>query len=247
VIATEEPTHYAEAERVLRTVVQRDHENPLSPGTSSASSTTARATMAAPASPPPSATASTGELRMAMVSAQAAMAGIKTGSPGLDRAQDILLASRAELERAGRRAASRRATKRPAVNAPRSPALRRDMAVHGARRGGGWLNLSWRRGRGLAIGAAAMLYFARPAATRGARACATHLAEPEILPKAMEELERKQAPAVGRGARSSSAVRRRWAARADGDVVLVDFSIMPVAIAGRATKRSTGCWPRTRS
>jgi predicted Zn-dependent protease len=117
-IATEDGTHYAEAERVLRTVVQRDYENPFAwyqlGVVYDRKGDHGRASLA---------TAEryslTGELRMAMISAQAAMAGIATGSPDWIRAQDILLASRAEVERQGRRGGSRRATDaRGAVRAP---------------------------------------------------------------------------------------------------------------------------------
>jgi predicted Zn-dependent protease len=117
-IATEDPTHYPEAERVLRTVVQRDYENPFAwyqlgvvydrrgdHGRASLA-TAERYSL-------------TGEPRMAMLSAQAAMGGIQTGSPDWIRAQDILLASRAEVERQGRRGRNRRATDaRPAISAP---------------------------------------------------------------------------------------------------------------------------------
>jgi predicted Zn-dependent protease len=117
-IATEDATHYPEAERVLRTVVQRDNENPFAwyqlgvvydrrgdHGRASLA-TAERYSL-------------TGEPRMAMLSAQAAMAGIKTGSPDWIRAQDILLVSRAEVERQGRRGRNRRATDtRPAVTMP---------------------------------------------------------------------------------------------------------------------------------
>jgi predicted Zn-dependent protease len=108
-MATEDPVHYTEAERVLRTVVQRDHENPFAwyqlgvvydrrgdHGRASLA-TAERYSL-------------TREPRMAMISAQAAMAGIATGTPDWIRAQDILLVSRAEIERETKRGGSRRAT-----------------------------------------------------------------------------------------------------------------------------------------
>jgi protein-disulfide isomerase len=51
------------------------------------------------------------------------------------------------------------------------------------------------------------------------------MAEPEILPKAMEELERKQSSAaVGpRRAQFETPFAGAWAGAADGDVVLVEF------------------------
>ena len=101
------------------------------------------------------------------------------------------------------------------------------MANDGGRRGGGWLNLILAAVAGLAIGAAAMLYFRGPASdariAQGVRD--TLMAEPEILPKAMEELERKQsAAAVGpRRAQFEAPYAGAWAGAADGDVVLVEF------------------------
>jgi predicted Zn-dependent protease len=108
-VATEDPTHFAEAERVLRTVVQRDHENPFAwyqlGVVYDRKGDHGRASLA---------TAEryslTREPRMAMLSAQAAMAGIPTGSPDWIRAQDILLVSRAELEKDNRRGNRRRAS-----------------------------------------------------------------------------------------------------------------------------------------
>jgi len=107
-IATEDPTHFPEAERVLRTVVQRDQENPFAwyqlgvvydrrgdHGRASLA-TAERYSL-------------TGEPKLAMLSAQAAMAGIPAGSPDWIRAQDIVMVSRAEVERRDRRG-NRRAT-----------------------------------------------------------------------------------------------------------------------------------------
>ncbi len=117
-IATENPEHFAEAERVLRTVVQRDHENPFAwyrlgvvydrrgdHGRASLATAERYSLM--------------GEPVRAMASAQAAMSGIPTDTPDWIRAQDILMASRAEIERQGRRG-NRRATDSRAA-AARSP------------------------------------------------------------------------------------------------------------------------------
>ena len=100
------------------------------------------------------------------------------------------------------------------------------MAGDGGRRGG-WLSLVLAAVAGLAIGAAAMLYFRGPASeaqiARSVRN--TLMAEPEILPKAMEELERKQASAAvtPRRAQFEAPFAGAWAGAADGDVVLVEF------------------------
>jgi len=112
-IATENPAHFPEAERVLRTVVQRDHENPFAwyqlgvvydrrgdIGRASLATAERYSLMNQP--------------QMAMVNAQNAMAGIPTGTPDWIRAQDILLVSRAEIERKGRRG-NRRATDAPSA------------------------------------------------------------------------------------------------------------------------------------
>lgn len=108
-IATENPTHFEEAERVLRTVVQRDHENPFAwyqlGVVYDRKGDVGRASLA---------TAEryslTGQPQLAMVSAQNAMAGIPNNTPDWIRAQDILMVSRNELERQGRRGGNRRAT-----------------------------------------------------------------------------------------------------------------------------------------
>jgi len=122
-IATEDPTHYAEAERVLRTVVQRDQENPFAwyqlGVVYDRKGDIGRASLA---------TAEryslTGEPRLAMVSAQNAMAGIPTGTPDWIRAQDILLVSRNAIEKEGDR--RRRATDTPASGLARG-ATRGDL------------------------------------------------------------------------------------------------------------------------
>jgi len=118
-IATEDPAHYAEAERVLRTVVQRDQENPFAwyqlGVVYDRKGDLGRASLA---------TAEryslTGQPQLAMVSAQNAMAGIPTGTPDWIRAQDILLVSRAAIEKQGRRG-NRRATDTPAAAALVAP------------------------------------------------------------------------------------------------------------------------------
>jgi predicted Zn-dependent protease len=121
-IATENPNHFPEAERVLRTVVQRDQENPFAwyqlgvvydrrgdHGRASLA-TAERYSL-------------TGEPRLAMLSAQAAMAGIPTGTPDWIRAQDIVMVSRAAVEQQDRRGNRRRASDTrsaaPAVSAHR--------------------------------------------------------------------------------------------------------------------------------
>ena len=101
-IATEDPAHFAEAERVLRTVVQRDQENSFAwyqlgvvydrkgdHGRASLATAERYSLLREP--------------RRAIVSAQAAMAGIPNGTPDWIRAQDILYAARNEVEREGRR------------------------------------------------------------------------------------------------------------------------------------------------
>jgi len=94
-------------------------------------------------------------------------------------------------------------------------------------RGGGWLSLFLASVAGLAIGAAAMLYFRGPASdARVAQAVReTLMAEPEILPRAMEELERKQSAAAVTPRRSQfeTPFAGAWAGAEDGDVVLVEF------------------------
>lgn len=100
------------------------------------------------------------------------------------------------------------------------------MTENGGRRGDGWLSLILAAVAGLAIGAAAMLYFGPASDARIAQGVRdTLMAEPEILPKAMEELERKQAAAAvaPRRAQFEAPFAGAWAGAADGDVVLVEF------------------------
>jgi predicted Zn-dependent protease len=100
-IATEDPANFPEAERVLRTVVQRDQQNPFAwyqlGIVYDRAGDIGRANLA---------TAEryslTNEPRLAMASAQQAMAGIPTGTPDWIRAQDILMVSRTAVERDGR-------------------------------------------------------------------------------------------------------------------------------------------------
>lgn len=117
-IATEDATHFEEAERVLRTVVQRDQRNPFAwyqlgvvydrrgdIGRASLATAERYSLM--------------GQAQLAMVSAQNAMAGIPVNAPDWIRAQDILLVSRAEIERQGRRGRRRATDTGTGVLAPR--------------------------------------------------------------------------------------------------------------------------------
>ena len=96
-IATEDPANFPEAERVLRTVVQRDERNPFAwyqlGVVYDRSGDLGRANLA---------TAERyslmNEPQLALASAQNAMAGITAGTPDWIRAQDILMVSRAALE-----------------------------------------------------------------------------------------------------------------------------------------------------
>ncbi|RHW17967.1 peptidase M48 [Sphingomonas gilva] len=96
-LATESPANLDEAERVLRRAVARDRENPFawySLGVAYArKGDTARAALA---------TAERhslqGQHRLALISAEQAMGQINSSSPDWLRAQDIAMASRAELE-----------------------------------------------------------------------------------------------------------------------------------------------------
>lgn len=96
-IATEDPVNFPEAERVLRTVVQRDERNPFAwyqlGVVYDRAGDLGRANLA---------TAERYSLmnqpQLALASAQNAMAGITAGTPDWIRAQDILMVSRAALE-----------------------------------------------------------------------------------------------------------------------------------------------------
>jgi predicted Zn-dependent protease len=97
-IATEDPANYAEAERVLKAAVAKDHDNPFAwyqLGIAyEAEGDTPRARLA-------SAEQQQMELHFmdALRSAEAAEASLPKGSPDWLRAQDIAMSSRAMLER----------------------------------------------------------------------------------------------------------------------------------------------------
>lgn len=101
-IATEDQANYAEAERVLKTAVTRDHDNPFAwyqlGVVYEARGDTPRARLA-------SAEQQSMELHFAeaMRSAEAAEAGLPKGSPDWLRAQDIAMSSRAMIERTRKR------------------------------------------------------------------------------------------------------------------------------------------------
>jgi len=96
-VSTDDPTNLPEAEKVLRMAVQRDNENPwawVQLGTvyerkgdtpRTALATAERANL-------------TGDTRVALVSARAAMAGLPKGSSDWIRAQDILMVSQTAWE-----------------------------------------------------------------------------------------------------------------------------------------------------
>jgi protein-disulfide isomerase len=100
------------------------------------------------------------------------------------------------------------------------------MADSNERRGG-WLSLILAAVAGIAIGVAAMLFFGGGVSdermARGVRNAI--MANPEMLPEAMEELERRQASAAvaPRRAQFETPFAGAWAGAADGDVVLVTF------------------------
>ena len=96
-IATDDPAHLPEAEKVLRQAVQRDDDNPfgwIQLGTvyerqgdmpRTALATAERANL-------------TGDTRTALVSSRSAMAGLPQGSADWIRAQDIMLVSQTAME-----------------------------------------------------------------------------------------------------------------------------------------------------
>jgi protein-disulfide isomerase len=101
------------------------------------------------------------------------------------------------------------------------------MSADTTRRSGGWLVIILASLAGAAIGAAAMLFFS-PGASDERIGQATHnyiMANPQILPEAMQELERRQAAeAIGpRRAQVETPYAGAWAGAQDGDVVLVEF------------------------
>ncbi|MCT2401575.1 M48 family metalloprotease [Novosphingobium mangrovi (ex Huang et al. 2023)] len=97
-MATEDPANFKEAESVLRAAVVRDRENPFAwyqLGTIyAANGDMPRARLASAEQQSLS-----GNMAAALMSAQAAEAGLPTGSPDWVRAQDIEMQARAELER----------------------------------------------------------------------------------------------------------------------------------------------------
>lgn len=97
----------------------------------------------------------------------------------------------------------------------------------GANRAGGWLSLTLAGVAGIAIGALVMLLIGGGISDdRIANVVRnTLLEQPEILPEAMAELDRKQAAsAIGpRRAQFETPFAGAWAGAPDGDVVLVEF------------------------
>lgn len=101
------------------------------------------------------------------------------------------------------------------------------MSDKGERRAGGWMGLAIAGVAGIAIGALAMLLLGGGMGDeRIARIVRnTLLEQPEILPEAMAELNRKEAAAaIGpRRAEFETPYQGAWAGAEDGDVVLVEF------------------------
>lgn len=97
-IATEDPNNFAEAERVLRAAVARDRYNPFAwyqlGVVYAARGDMPRARLASAEQQ-----AMSGNFREALSSAEAAEAGLPTGSPDWLRAQDIGMEAKAALER----------------------------------------------------------------------------------------------------------------------------------------------------
>lgn len=100
-MATEDPANFAEAEQVLRVAVARDQENPFAwyqlGVVYDREGDLGRASLASAER-----YSLTNQPRLALASAQAAMGAIPANTPDWIRAQDIVMASRAELERPGR-------------------------------------------------------------------------------------------------------------------------------------------------
>ena len=101
------------------------------------------------------------------------------------------------------------------------------MSEQTGSRSGGWLAIILASVAGIAIGAAGMLYFG-PSADEARVGQIVHnyvMENPELLPAAMEELERKQASAAvaPRLAQFQTPYAGAWAGAQDGDVVLVEF------------------------
>jgi predicted Zn-dependent protease len=97
-IATEDPSHYEEATRVLKAAVARDRDNPFAwyqlGVIYSAQGDMPRARLASAEQQ-----ALGGNWREALSSSQSALVGLEEGSSDWLRAQDIVFQSRAELER----------------------------------------------------------------------------------------------------------------------------------------------------
>ena len=101
-LATEDPAHLAEAEKVLRQSVVRDKENPFAwyqlGMVYERKGDTARAALATAER-----SSMIGDMGRAVVSGQAAMAGLPQGSPDWIRAQDIVMAAQGMLQDRKRR------------------------------------------------------------------------------------------------------------------------------------------------
>jgi len=101
-IATEDSAHFVEAQTVLKNAVARDRENPFAwyqLGTIyAANGDMPRARLASAEQQ-----SLTGQMDAALMSAQAAEAGLPNGTPDWLRAQDIEMQARAELQRKKRR------------------------------------------------------------------------------------------------------------------------------------------------
>ena len=119
-IATEKPPEFRRGQAGAQDRGQPRQRQSRSPGTSSASSTTAKATRRAPRWRPPSATISQGNPKLALASARnGACAGIPPGTPDYLRAQDIAMVSENRAEE-GQEGRSERRVKGSAAGARRS-------------------------------------------------------------------------------------------------------------------------------
>ncbi len=101
------------------------------------------------------------------------------------------------------------------------------MSDKGERRASGWMGLAIAAVAGIAIGALAMLLLGGGVGDERIKRVVrnTLLEQPEILPEAMAELNRKEAAAaIGpRRAEFETPYQGAWAGAEDGDVVLVEF------------------------
>ncbi|HKX91097.1 MAG TPA: M48 family metalloprotease [Sphingomicrobium sp.] len=101
-VATDNPKNFAEAKQVLKTAVNRDNENPFAwyqlgiiydrEGDQSRAALASAERFSLEGNP-----------KLAIVSARAAMAGIRPGTPDCLRAQDIVMASQAIMENQNKR------------------------------------------------------------------------------------------------------------------------------------------------